>query len=691
MLRMKSLFAVLVLAAFTGIAQLAYAATPIPAVCDPSNPAFAPGTPQIQTIIGGSSAMWQTMALGAYDDNNGVLGVATPPTFHYVNSTKTPTDFRFLLWDSRPDAVVASSDIKDKGAIWIVWDSANDGVHCNPNVWAYINIDSVIGNRAYFGAAAAAGSAFGVFVTVGANGWGPDDASISNALWGDNSTGTVPPAFIQSIFVAPAAGGANLVNVGATDIRPEDAFYAVTRANSSIQTTNGVQGLGYNPNNTGTSAGVAPDNAVSTVNNSCSGTSTLANLVGNTIKSGQPGSTSSFAVVAFNLLGVDPFTCNALPPSFTTIPVGAAPIVFVHSNNGGQLGTGGATPTSLLSDASESELEQVFAGLSAGLAAGNVFANCSTCQGNFKVFLREPLSGTYNTTEETVMRHPSAGANNRFSMETGIDPSANVAPNNPLQNVGNRYRAIGTGEEVSAVQGSFGNFGVDGIGFTFFSYGNVNPLKDNANFSYIRLNGIDPIWHNYVPATSTALGTSDPAQNSHAGFLPGPADLPAGCAGGAGAFPCAESLMWKADNTGTATSYSFPNVRNGSYASWSVLRLVAGSAVSAATNLVNNSQKYVVSTVPDYIPFAAVTCPASGSINGFTCTAGAVIDPGLQIVRSHFGCTAATCGKTGPAVKPPVNAGSTERGRDAGGQILPIGTGTINLTQDAPQGFVKFQ
>jgi len=693
MLRMKSLFAVLCLAAFAGIVQSAYAQRPaLPAICDPTNAAFNPGTPVINTIIAGSSAMWQTLALGAYDDDNGIPGTAVPPLFHYVNNTSGAgaAEQRFFLWDSRPDVFAAGNDVKDKGGIWIVWDSfSNDaGVHCTPNVWAYIQTDSVVGNRAFFGGAGAAGSAFGDFVTVGANGWFADDGKISSTLWGDGTAGlfpsvnNIPPPFIQNLFVAPVAGGTNLVNVGATDIRPEDAFYAQTRANTTRQPALGVAGdlvgLGYNSNNT-ISAGTAPDNSNVAP---CTGTSKLANLVGTPIASSLTGST--FGVVAFNLTGVDPFTCNPIP-AFSTIAVGASPIVFFHSNNGGQLGTAGATPTSLLADASESELEQVFSGQANGLAAGKVFAACTSCQGNFAVYLREPLSGTYNTVEETVMRHPSTLANSRFPMETGIDPT--VANNNPLTNINGRYRAIGTGEEVTSVLQSVANHAIDGIGYSFFSFGNFNPVKDSANVSYIRLNGIDPLWHNYIPGT---LGITDPGQPATAGFLPGSTDAPGTCAGH---FPCAESLMWKADNTGSAatTSYSFPNLRNGSYPSWSVIRLVAATASSLATALVNNSQKYVVSTVPDYVPFGAVSCPASGSINGFTCTPGAVIDPGLTVVRSHFGCTALTCGTLAGKVKPPVNTGTTERGRDAGGQILPLGTATINLTQDAPNGFVKFQ
>ena len=111
---------------------------------------------------------------------------------------------------------------------------------------------------------------------------------------------------------------------------------------------------------------------------------------------------------------------------------------------------------------------------------------------------------------------------------------------------------------------------------------------------------------------------------------------------------------------------------------WPVLRLVAGqNSETYAQDLVTTSNQYVVTTTPDYVPFL----PVYDSSNN-------LIDPGLQVERSHFGCTAATCG-TG--VLPNQAACAVETGRDAGGQILPIGDCTTGITQDGPQGFVTFE
>ena len=106
--------------------------------------------------------------------------------------------------------------------------------------------------------------------------------------------------------------------------------------------------------------------------------------------------------------------------------------------------------------------------------------------------------------------------------------------------------------------------------------------------------------------------------------------------------------------------------------------MIAGNAWINAQSLANASNIYAVTTTPDYIPFNPVK-------SGTT-----VADPGLQILRSHYGCTQVTCGLNffGTAVNPPFNY--PERGRDAGGAILPKGDLKVNLTQDE-FGFVLFQ
>src|SRR5215472_1982054 len=116
MFRMKLLCAALLLAAITQAVPAAANPTP-PAVCDPVTGTY--GVPTVQAVIAGSSAMFQTVALGAYNRSNGVTGTAVAPTFHYVSNSK------FILADERPTAGTLGGTVvnSDTGTVWIVWDS----------------------------------------------------------------------------------------------------------------------------------------------------------------------------------------------------------------------------------------------------------------------------------------------------------------------------------------------------------------------------------------------------------------------------------------------------------------------------------------------------------------------------------------------------------------------------------------
>jgi hypothetical protein len=274
-----------------------------------------------------------------------------------------------------------------------------------------------------------------------------------------------------------------------------------------------------------------------------------------------------------------------------------------------------------VTNASDAQLHAAFGGSNCDASAFGAPG------GTIQVYLREPLSGTMNTTEYTVFRYPNFSGT---SQETG------VAAQNPLNKActagGNRHRSIGTGEEVKFVLNSNTNFGTDGIGYTFFSYGNVSSIANNANYAYLTLNGVDGIFHRYG-------STIDPGQPATAGVLPAAANLPATCAGGAGAFPCAEGKIWSGN-------LSFPNVRNGSYRAWSTLRVVSnGTTLPNLKSLVTGAQTFAVNTVPDFVPVAKV----------------GLIDPGLPLLRSHY---------TQEGVAP-LNLSTTgDRGGDAGGCIL---------------------
>ena len=85
-----------------------------------------------------------------------------------------------------------------------------------------------------------------------------------------------------------------------------------------------------------------------------------------------------------------------------------------------------------------------------------------------------------------------------------------------------------------------------------------------------------------------------------------------------------------------------------------------GTGLTNAKTLVKDSQAFVVTSVPDYVPVTKTT-------------AGGITDPGLTLVRSHYQEYDGAGNLLGVA---PVNSGTTEAGGDAGGQILPCATTT---------------
>ena len=558
MMRMKTLFAVLLVAAIASVVPIAQAQT-------------------LQVVAAGSSALWQTMALAAYNGGNCLSG-ATAPCFHYTNSS-------FNLTDTRP-TVKGGSNAVDTGNIWIVWDSNATST----NVWAFIKVDSGVGDRCYFAQP---------HCNVNVASFPAAGNLISSTLWGDSSSDSTPSAAVQSLFTAGVG-----VNTAATDIRPEDALFATCRANSVLGGgVDGLAGLGYG---TSTSGKCATFGAA------------LAALEGSDILSAYPASTSTAHVLAWALTGKDPFTGTAIPLA-TTVSVGATPVVFITQRTGA---------LASVTNATDQELQSAFSGANCDASAFG--APSSPIQ----VYLREPLSGTMNTTEYSVFRYWNVSGK---SQETG------VAAQNPLSKAcasgGSRYRAIGTGEEVKSVLNSSANHGTDGIGYTFFSYGNVSSIANSTSYAYLTLNGIDPIFHRYG-----ATGI-DPGQPAGAGVLPAAANLPASCSG---AFPCPEGSIWSGH-------LSFPNLRNGSYRAWSLLRMVSnGTALNATKLLIEGAQTHVVTQVPDFVPGLKV---------------GAT-DPGLALLRSHY---------TQENIAPVNIAVTGDKGGDAGGCIL-TSTGTVTTS-----------
>jgi len=729
MLRVKTVLAVLLLAAIAGsVPALAIS-------CDTNTNNTAAGwanipASNVKFAAVGSSAIWNLAALGAYNANNGISG-AVGPLYHYTSSNG------FSLIDNRP-TVNGGVAVKDTNKqIWIVWDSAQSAGKCAPHVWMYLNVDSVVGDRAFFGSIS--GSS-GVFLQLNAPATGaPAPANaILQSLWGDSSTDrpiphNATPFGLERLFTN---GSGVLINTAATDIDPEDAFFATARVNSAYDTAANTEltGLGFNSANP---AGIATDSLTA-----CGGTAGLVNLYGATAPNEIKGdaklvapsgySASSFNIAPFNLYGVDPFTCGSLG-TWVTLPVGALPVVVFHSEFTPAL-TG-------LTDVSDWEVQQVFSGMLGGSAwvnggtAANVnpFHSCASCTNAFVAAIREPLSGTYNTFEETIMRHPSSLATYRFS--TDLNPVAfTPLPNSPngsdaAGGFKGRFRVIGSGRMVAAVQNAniAAAANADAMGYVFFSYGNFNfnagnanaalpqggncpatgclvNVSDNVNYKYDSIDDIDPIFAGYTPGTLQcdpgqpgSTCSTHSSRMSATGNIPGLLSLPTNCQGGPETLPCFENLIWG------GAGLSFPNVRNGAYPAWSLVRFVTTTSNQGnVQNLITTAQNFSVTTEPDFVPYNQVVCPAGGTLSGASCPAAGFTDPGLTIIRSHFGCNpgfwasanpnlvGAMCGTNSLTNAPNIASNSPETGRDAGGARLISTDPTTELTQDSPNSIVPF-
>jgi len=611
MSRSKSLFAVLALTAIVGFCPQVYAA------------------PTVKVVFVGASAVWQTLALGTFGVPNsttpteGACGVssATAPCYHWTTSS-------FNVIDGRVQTNT------DTGAVWIVWDS-----HSDPYVWVFVKVDSGVGNRCYFGNPPCYVSAPSGFS------WAIGSNNNQITVWGATDD-TVPPTAVEDLFTQKNTDLplGEKVTASVSDERPEDSLWATCRSNSQSGKNgfDATDGLGYNSNWT---AG------------SCPTAATVTTGTGNAVQSGYPGSTSTANLISWNISGTDPISGKAVP-AFTAYSVGAAPVIFIYSHNGGQL-TG-------LTNVTDAQVQQVFSGTLCDASAFGLPA------AGIEAYLREPISGTMNTTEADVFRRPviALGSTIGSSQELGVNGAnpltrTSVAcPDSVNDGLGGRWRAIGTSEEAKSVLNGVSNNGQDGIGYTFFSYGNVSTLAKSSvqsEYGYAQLDGVDPIFQIYNTSTGAGYDPGQPAS----GELPGAQNLPSNSNTAIcnGAFPCPESAIW-------AGGLSFPNLRNGSYRAWALLRVVStGTALTASEAVVTASQSYVVSDVPDYVPAAAVK-------SGTT-----LLDPGLQLLRSHYqqvdGSGTVNIGKA------PVNSGTSEAGGDMGGCIQAAGSSATQLIQDA--------
>ncbi len=474
---------------------------------------------------------------------------------------------------------------------WIAW-SPGGGTCSAPGsssvVYTYLNGDSTIGNRCYFAKPRCTITVSGTFPITG-----------NNQLPG--FTDTALPSTIGTVV------NSSSVNVAATDIRPEDAKFATVRAltpcgNTIGGATSQYLGLGYQTGTTGVGTAIA----------------------GSTHQTNGAG--GSFNIFDFNLMGTDPITSQALPGTFAVTSVGAVPVVVVvNPSNGNGFGS------LLVSNVDRATLAGYLDG-TLGRTSDIIAQNFASSNNGAVVYLREPVSGTYNTMEYAI---PNS-VQNKSSQEIGL---AAIAANNaganfppfhcnggatggtwdPAQNPLNednhlargtgsspsgRYRAIGTGNELKAVQAT-----ADSLGYAFWSAGNFAGATA-SNDKYLTVDGVDPIqevWSDGLVPTS------------------------------------GNDLLG---------NVSLSHVKDGSYPIWSIVRLVSdtsGVGFNAVQTLIADAGNFLSPSQPDFVPISA-----------------------LPIVRSHF---------APPTVNFPSSAGTNtpangdgpganaEAGGDVGGMV----------------------
>jgi hypothetical protein len=316
---------------------------------------------------------------------------------------------------------------------------------------------------------------------------------------------------------------------------------------------------------------------------------------------------------------VDPVTGGGVR-KYVELEVGAAPVlIFVNKTglNSGEFGDGNYTNVNKF-------------GLANALL-GNVthVRDLSTVPGEgdypLHVFIREPLSGTYNTTEfnspnsAVIAGDLYQGVGRVTGQEAGINTALSNCPakpcvaesGNPLFHIGGatahgnatRARAIGSGEEVKSVNNT-----VDSLGYSFWNFSSFAAAKA-GNTKYLSVDGVDPLFASYAP------------NNGAEPQCP--------------ATPCV---------------LPFTNIINGSYPIWSKYRVIynAFDSTQIVTNLVTLSQGISSTLISDFIPA-----------------------PSLAVFRSHFP-QVVTTGGGGIGPNNGFRPGIPETGGDMGGAVLTV-------------------
>ena len=381
--------------------------------------------------------------------------------------------------------------------IWIVWNTAQT------TVCSYLAVDSVIGQQLFFAVTAAGVRSSTLSIPSTAIG------SAGNNLVATLTDEALPTAVYNLLNNKP-------FNAAPSDIRPEDALFEENRVLASL---NGCTGLGYGPG-----------------------------PIGTTILSSQ--SSKSVTPVAYAISGKDPITGGTIPP-YKSTNVGAQVMMFFVNTTDTSAGGFGTSafqnvPRFVLANMLNGNLTRT-RDLASETGLPSIGAH---------VFLREPTSGTYTTTEFTIPRSAEIGSCQELNVNPATDNPLNIA----YASGGTRQRVVGSGEMVSTVGAT-----TDSLGYAFWS--TTTFAKVISSTKYLTVDGVDPLFPSYVFSNGVFPTCTAPCP----GLIP------------------------------------FTNVANGGYPAWNILRVVTASPIPATVSaLITQAQTEVANVTPDFLPLSAL-------------------------------------------------------------------------------------
>src|SRR5215813_8017218 len=334
---------------------------------------------------------------------------------------------------------------------------------------------------------------------------------------------------------------------------------------------------------------------------------------------------------------------------YTEIALGAAPVMVIANYSSTASGHFG-DPALAISGISVNSLAIALTGGSTTslppavntLNTGFHIRDFSTAKGasgaadpGLHAFIREPLSGTYNTIEWCVPNSVRFGGDFAFGVGRMTGQDSNVAAN-PLSqtapNTGTRKRVIGSGEMVAQV-----NNNVDGFGYTFW---NFSSFQGKACTSSSCVNGVNALKYLSVEGVEPLFSGSS-ANPDGVGVFPQ-------CTTSGGVIVSCPQLP-------------FTHIVDGTYPVWSKYR-----AIYDATDPTNIAG----ALIGTYVQEIAAN-PPNGGFPGSGILTDLVPLKNMQAFRSHYAQVVRTSGVAfGP--NNGFKLGVPETGGDAGGLVMTI-------------------